>query len=346
MLPPTEGDTGYRMPTTSTDDTPDPPAAGIASESESETNTPPPDVLNNAINSVTNMIQKNTKRMQIAFAITITRDGKFQDGAAVMAYSIDKAFRDDGIDIAMIAFVHPDVNTSRPFLEKVGYRYCTGIYLSLLSLLLLHCHCCCFFTRLYNVLLTIAVLRCDVLYCADQSDRDPHPSERVCHPRQVAARAHQRQGRLLRGRRAHQAVLLSPGGVRLGDPSGRRRAHLPSTTSWQSQHTPIISVLISYHVIPCHIMPCSTMPCHASSVLTTRYRYLLLHLCMQSFSELLTEDGYSNRSLIYTTDPNMASFKGEEKLPVQVCLFVCLTVCLSVCLFHNTFPLLSCSCNT
>ena len=65
---------------------------------------------------------KKTKRLQVAFAITITRDGKFQDGAAVMAYSIDKAFRDDNMDISMVAFVHPNVTTSRPFLERVGYR--------------------------------------------------------------------------------------------------------------------------------------------------------------------------------------------------------------------------------
>jgi hypothetical protein len=70
-----------------------------------------------------NVGDKPKKRMQVAFAITITRDGKFQDGAAVMAYSIDQAFRNDNMDISMIAFVHPNVTTSRPFLERVGYRY-------------------------------------------------------------------------------------------------------------------------------------------------------------------------------------------------------------------------------
>jgi hypothetical protein len=70
-----------------------------------------------------NVRDKPKKRMQVAFAITITRDGKFQDGAAVMAYSIDQAFRNDNMDISMIAFVHPNVTTSRPFLERVGYRY-------------------------------------------------------------------------------------------------------------------------------------------------------------------------------------------------------------------------------
>lgn len=53
-----------------------------------------------------------------------------------------------------------------------------------------------------------------------------------------------------------------------------------------------------------------------------RYRTSMLYndecYVLQSFAELLTQDGYSNRSRIYTTDPNMASYKGEEKLPVQV----------------------------
>ena len=62
-------------------------------------------------------------RKKIGFAITITKDGKFQDGAAVMAYSILEAFKHDDIDISFVAFVHPDVSTSRPFLQRVGYRY-------------------------------------------------------------------------------------------------------------------------------------------------------------------------------------------------------------------------------
>lgn len=76
----------------------------------------------NKVEKIENKVVKKKKRMQVAFAITITRDGKFQDGAAVMAYSIDKAFRDDDMDISMIAFVHPNVTTSRAFLERVGYR--------------------------------------------------------------------------------------------------------------------------------------------------------------------------------------------------------------------------------
>ena len=63
-----------------------------------------------------------TKRMSIAFAITITRDGPFQDGAAVMLWSILQAFGQDDLDISFVSFVHPNVTTSRPLLRKIGYR--------------------------------------------------------------------------------------------------------------------------------------------------------------------------------------------------------------------------------
>lgn len=67
-------------------------------------------------------VQPIQLRKRIAFAITITKDGSFQDGAAVMQYSIIKAFGDDDIDISFVAFVHPNVTTSRPSLRKIGYR--------------------------------------------------------------------------------------------------------------------------------------------------------------------------------------------------------------------------------
>lgn len=59
--------------------------------------------------------------MKVAFAITITKDGKFQDGAAVLAYSIIESFKNDPIEISFIAFVHPNVSTSRPYLRQIGY---------------------------------------------------------------------------------------------------------------------------------------------------------------------------------------------------------------------------------
>ena len=62
------------------------------------------------------------KRRRVAYAITITKDGFFQDGAAVLAYSIFSVSRHTELDISLIAFVHPNVSTSRPLLRKLGFH--------------------------------------------------------------------------------------------------------------------------------------------------------------------------------------------------------------------------------
>lgn len=62
------------------------------------------------------------RKKRIAYAITITKDGNFQDGAAVLAYSIFNSSRNDQYQISLVAFVHPNVTTSRPVLEKLGYH--------------------------------------------------------------------------------------------------------------------------------------------------------------------------------------------------------------------------------
>ena len=62
------------------------------------------------------------KKPRIAFAITITKDGSFQDGAAVLAYSILSTTSGKGYDISLIAFVHPNVSLSRPYLSRLGYH--------------------------------------------------------------------------------------------------------------------------------------------------------------------------------------------------------------------------------
>ena len=67
-------------------------------------------------------LQNNPKRRRIAYAITITRDGFFQDGAAVLAYSIIKHSRKGDYDVSLVAFVHPSVVTSRPVLARIGYH--------------------------------------------------------------------------------------------------------------------------------------------------------------------------------------------------------------------------------
>lgn len=61
-------------------------------------------------------------RPRLAFIITITKDGFFQDGAAVLAYSIIKTTRNSAFDISFIAFVHPNVTTSRVGLRRLGFH--------------------------------------------------------------------------------------------------------------------------------------------------------------------------------------------------------------------------------
>lgn len=62
------------------------------------------------------------RRKRIAYAITMTKDGSFQDGAAVLAYSIMKISKGKEYDVSLIAFVHPDVHSSRGVLRKIGYH--------------------------------------------------------------------------------------------------------------------------------------------------------------------------------------------------------------------------------
>ena len=61
-------------------------------------------------------------KLKVAFAITMTKDGSFQDGAAVLAYSIYNSNMTKKYDVSFVAFVHPNVTTSRPFLTKIGYH--------------------------------------------------------------------------------------------------------------------------------------------------------------------------------------------------------------------------------
>lgn len=61
-------------------------------------------------------------KKRLAYAITITKDGFFQDGAAVLAYSIMKYAKNSTYDISLIAFVHPNVTTSRVGLRRLGFH--------------------------------------------------------------------------------------------------------------------------------------------------------------------------------------------------------------------------------
>jgi hypothetical protein len=64
------------------------------------------------------------RRKRIAFAISITKDGSFQDGAAVLAYSIIKEAQrhKEDTDVSLVAFVHPLVSETRPVLTKLGFH--------------------------------------------------------------------------------------------------------------------------------------------------------------------------------------------------------------------------------
>lgn len=72
--------------------------------------------------SISISISSPSQRKRIAYAISITKDGAFQDGAAVLAFSIFNNSRGSDYDVSLIAFVHPNVTTSRPVLQRLGYH--------------------------------------------------------------------------------------------------------------------------------------------------------------------------------------------------------------------------------
>ncbi len=84
-------------------------------------------INNNNNNNNNAHISNNRKR--IAYAITITKDGSFQDGAAVLAYSILSHSKSSSLyDISLIAFVHPIVsNNSKKLLSNLGYHVIESI---------------------------------------------------------------------------------------------------------------------------------------------------------------------------------------------------------------------------
>ncbi len=67
-------------------------------------------------------ILNEPKRKRIAYAITITKDGFFGDGAAVLVYSILKSSVNSAYDISFVAFVHPNVTLARAGLTKIGFH--------------------------------------------------------------------------------------------------------------------------------------------------------------------------------------------------------------------------------
>jgi len=58
-------------------------------------------------------------KQRVAFAVTVTKDGKYMDGAIVLKHSID--MQDSLWDVSFVAIVHPNVTTTRSALEKIGW---------------------------------------------------------------------------------------------------------------------------------------------------------------------------------------------------------------------------------
>jgi hypothetical protein len=52
----------------------------------------------------------------------MTKDGPFHDGAAVLAYSIHKVSVGSAYDVSLVAFVHPEVVSTRAVLRNLGYH--------------------------------------------------------------------------------------------------------------------------------------------------------------------------------------------------------------------------------
>ena len=70
---------------------------------------------------------KVAPRKKIAYAVTVTKDGKFVDGALVLGYAARKVHDaskgyPSEFDVELVAFVVPSVVTARPILKEHGWR--------------------------------------------------------------------------------------------------------------------------------------------------------------------------------------------------------------------------------
>lgn len=68
-----------------------------------------------------------SKKKVVAYAITVTKDGPFVDGALVLGYAAQKVHDTNKgykspYNAELVAFVTPNVITSRPILEKFGWK--------------------------------------------------------------------------------------------------------------------------------------------------------------------------------------------------------------------------------
>jgi hypothetical protein len=85
------------------------------------------EVLKSENQASSKTIPSSGNKLKIAYAITVTKDGPFVDGATVLGYSARRIHSakhgfPSKYDVELVAFVVPKVVTSRPILEKHGWR--------------------------------------------------------------------------------------------------------------------------------------------------------------------------------------------------------------------------------
>lgn len=92
--------------------------------------TNPSDAQLHGMNSISGSTKTDNGRKKIAYAITVTRDGPFLDGALVLGHAAMKLHRQSDnpthynskYDAELVAIVAPTVVTSRVVLEKFGWK--------------------------------------------------------------------------------------------------------------------------------------------------------------------------------------------------------------------------------
>ena len=72
-------------------------------------------------------VRSISKKKKVAYAITVTKDGHFLDGALVLGHAARKVHDESkgyisNYDADLVAFVAPGVVTARPILEAYGWR--------------------------------------------------------------------------------------------------------------------------------------------------------------------------------------------------------------------------------
>lgn len=78
--------------------------------------------LKSSIMSPKGGLQNSATKETVAYVISVTADGPYMDGAAVLAHGIRKASAESKYGTDFIAIIHPNVTSSRPALKRVGWK--------------------------------------------------------------------------------------------------------------------------------------------------------------------------------------------------------------------------------